>query len=107
MTMSKEIRLSEHGEERSKKRAGLDGRALKRTAAMARADGLRPTDTRGQLRRYLDNLCIEHPGRHPRIHGGHIYIFAESTLITCLHLPREFRNAAAKARRTKSPESEA
>lgn len=104
--MAKEIRLSEHGEERGKKRAGLNHRALKRAAGKALAEGLRPADVAGGLRRYLDKISIQHPGRHPRISGDHIFIFAESTLITVLHLPHEFRNAAAKARRRLSSQAD-
>ncbi|WAC18882.1 hypothetical protein OVA24_16750 [Luteolibacter sp. SL250] len=104
--MSKEVHLSEHGEARGKERVGLNAKALRRTAAKARAEGLRPTDTNGRLRRYLDKISIEHPGRHPRIHGEHIFIFAASTLITVLNLPHEFRNAAAKARRKKFPSTD-
>jgi hypothetical protein len=100
-----EPRLTEHGRKRGKERAGLAPGALRRAAGKALAEGLKPRDTTGSLRRYLDRISIEHPGKHPRVHADHIFIFADSDLITVLHLPHEYRNSAASARKKKGGES--
>ncbi len=103
---AREPRLTEHGRKRGKERAGLAPGALKRTACKALADGLKPRDTTGSLRRYLDKISIEHLGSHPRVHADHIFIFgADSSLITVLQLPREYRKSAASARKKKGGEA--
>ena len=100
-----EPRLTDHGRKRGKERAGLAPGALKRAAGKALAEGLKPRDTTGSLRRYLDKISIEHPGKHPRVHADHIFIFADSDLITVLHLPHEYRKSAASARKKKGGEA--
>lgn len=100
-----EPHLTEHGRRRGKERAGLAPGALKRAACKALAEGLKPRDTTGSLRRYLDKISIEHPGKHPRVHADHIFIFADSDLITVLHLPHEYRKSAASARKKKGGEA--
>jgi hypothetical protein len=90
--------LSHHGAARGKERAGLDRRALERTAGKALSHGLRPRDTTGSLRRYLDRLSIAHPGKHPRVHASHVFVFGSNdVLVTVMELPHNYRRSAASA----------
>lgn len=89
--------LTHHGIQRGKERAGLDKRALEKTAAKAREDGLVAGDCSGRLRRYMDKMLIEHKGAKCHIHGNHIYCFRGDVLITVLDLPHEHRKAALSA----------
>jgi hypothetical protein len=90
--------LTHHGRKRGKERAGLDAKALQRTAAKALNVGLRPDETKSALRRYLDGLANGFPGCMQRIHGNHIFCFAgRGVLNTVYWLPREHRKAAAAA----------
>lgn len=89
--------LSHHGTRRGKERAGLDRRALERTAAKALQAGLHPKETAGALRRYLDGQAMQH-GKRLRVLGNHIFVFgSRHVLVTVLELPHEFRRAAASA----------
>ena len=96
------MRLSRHGERR------LDERVVKgvgaKTAARAYVLGLEVTDTRGDLRRYLDGCIIRHPGHMPRIYGGHIYFFAGECLVTVFPLPARYVRTVAKLRARKGAE---
>jgi hypothetical protein len=87
--------VTHHAEARGKERAGLNRKALERTADKARTQGLRRKDAAGRLARYLDKLAITHPGKVPVIYGQHVYVFAGEVLITVMELPHEFRRAAA------------
>ncbi len=90
--------LTDHGRARGKERAGLSRRALERTACRALAEGVQPRDAAGSLRRYLDKISIAHPGKRPRVHGQHVFIFGRNdALVTVMELPHEYRRAAASA----------
>lgn len=87
--------ISHHARERGKQRAGLDAKALERTAAKALQDGLHAHETTGRLRRYLDAIAREHKTT-PRVHGNHVYFFGrENCLVTVIELPHEHRKSAA------------
>ena len=94
--------LSDHGTRRGKERAGLDRRALERTAGRALSEGLDPQETSGSLRRYLDKLSAVHR-KTLRVLGNHIFVFgSRRVLVTVLELPHEFRRAAASALKKRS-----
>ena len=97
----KPVALTHHGIQRGKQRAGLDKRALEKTAAKALTDGLVAGETNGRLRRYMDGMLIEHKGASCRIHGNHIFCFRGEVLITVLDLPLEHRRAALSALKKK------
>ena len=89
--------ITRHAEERGKQRAGLSPEALARTAAKALTHGIKPAQTAGKLKRYLDGKAIEH-GARPIVHGNHVFIFTTAdVLVTLWELPHEFRKAAASA----------
>ncbi len=91
------VNITHHGFKRGKQRAGLDARAMKNTAEKAWENGVRPSETTGRLKRYLDAQAINHKCI-PRIYGNQIYCFGkEAVVITVLHLPQEYRGAAASA----------
>jgi hypothetical protein len=98
----KPVALTHHGIQRGKQRAGLDKRALEKTAAKAREEGIVAGDTTGCLRRYMDGMLIEHKGSICCIHGNHIFCFRGEVLITVLDLPLAHRRAAISALKKKA-----
>ncbi len=98
-----EMIISEHAEDRIRKRCGIPKRAVSRNADIALRDGIAVVDCSGRLRKYFDFLFLSHGGvgANIRIYGDHVYIFTHTQLITVLKLPREHKNAALKVQAKK------
>lgn len=70
-------------------------------AEMALDKGLKPEETAGSLRRYLDGKLGEHEGTVLRVFAEKVLVYGErNVLITAYPLPREHRNTVAKIRGT-------
>lgn len=96
--------LTHHGEQRMSDRVGLNHDASQRLVDRALGEGIRPSETRGSLRRYLDGLYLsKRNATNIRVYGEHVYLFDDDRLITVLHLPCDFKRAAAKIRSRRSP----
>lgn len=89
------MRVSRHGEYRTRKRVGVPKSAVKRLAAKAMAEGITRHDTHGPLRRYLDALYYyNESANNIRIWGEKVWIFSDHTLITVLDLPQKYKARA-------------
>lgn len=102
------IRITQHARERAEQRTGLTGAALEKLAEKAFADGLKHEDCRGKLRRYMDRAFLVHgKGNENRIWGRYVFIFEGPSLITVMHLPKEFVRAVENRleRKNDSPRS--
>jgi hypothetical protein len=99
--MPEQPHITEHARSRAKERLGLKLCALKRLAATALAHGIGAADTRGQLRRYLDEEAMK-ASALPMVYGCHVFIFGEhESLITVWELPHELRRSAEQAKARK------
>lgn len=86
--------LTHHGEERMRKRLGLPRKAVARTAEKALREGYTHSQFSGSFKRYLDGVYLkERTANNLRVYGGHLYLFAGETLVTCWQVPNKFRNA--------------
>ena len=93
--------ITDHARGRAKERLGLNLHALERLVVAALEKGLRPADTRGALRRYLDGEALKDNAR-PVVYGCHVFIFGAAwALVTVFELPHEFRRSAENARAKK------
>lgn len=81
------IRITQHAFDRAKERLKLNNEAFKRLTAMAFCFGIQKEETRGKLRKYVDERCFEHPHNDIRIYGENIFIFKEDALITVFQIP--------------------
>lgn len=98
------MRITHHGFHRGKERCGLDAKAMERTAPKAWAEGLKPADLAGRVRRWLDGMGMEHKGVY-RIYGHHVFCFTpDAVLVTVLTVPVAHRGAIAAAMRKRGPE---
>jgi hypothetical protein len=87
--MSPEVSISEHASTRMKERLGIPKSAHQRTAQRAFDQGVKHSETFGNLCRYLDKQYLSHSqANNMRVHGHHIFVFADTVLITVLHLPQ-------------------
>lgn len=95
--MSESVYISDHAGERMKERLGIPKSARQRTAQRAYDEGLKHADTIGNLRRYLDKQYLSHgQANNMRIHGHHIFVFSNASLITVLHLPQNLHRDLEK-----------
>ena len=80
-----------HAKKRLKQRVGLPKSACQRHAQKAFDNGRCHQDVRGSLKRYLDHLFLSHKTANEiRIYGQFIYLFANTNLMTVLHVPKKF-----------------
>jgi hypothetical protein len=85
--------ITDHADDRMRKRLGLPRKALDKQAAKALEKGATHADFSGSFRRYLDGVFLsERNASNMRIHAGHLYLFKDETLITCWALPPKFRS---------------
>jgi len=89
--------LSDHGEKRTAKRAGVGKKAAEAVAEDARVNGLRRDDAKGSLRRYLDSQWFRHAKSLMIVHNGYVFVFAsaEGPLITMYSLPGNLKHKKA------------
>lgn len=96
-------RITKHAAKRTKERVGLSKRVAEKNAAKALNLGIRHSETRGSLNRYIASLCLnDGPANNIRIYCDTVYLFANETLITLFPLPQKYRKTAAQIWRQKN-----
>ncbi len=87
------IKLTRHGKQRMKERLGLPKRALRRHVKIVLKEGLTHNQLNGSLLSYINWQVIKfrHNCNRPIVHGHHLYIFNDDTLITVLELPTKLK----------------
>lgn len=82
------VTVSKHAKKRLKERCGLNKRSVKRMADKAFTDGIRHSDTRGRLNKWVTSLYFyNQAANNIRLYGDKAYIFADSTLVTVIQIP--------------------
>ena len=87
--------MTYHGEARMKERAGIgkSAKKIERMAKNALERGCAHKNTKGALRRYLDDkFNVYGQGNNMRVYAGQLFIFEEERLITVYPLPSKFQN---------------
>lgn len=82
--------ITDHGAERIKERAGVgkSSRKAMRLTNNAFERGYKRENTKGILRKYLDEKYLGYEyGNNMRLYGGQLFIFEEDRLITMYSLP--------------------
>lgn len=83
--------LTKHGQERLRKRLGLNKKAMERSFQSALEKGKRTSEFKGRFRKYLDAISQEYRTT-PVIYGQNIYIVnKENVLITVFQVPSEYK----------------
>lgn len=86
------VELTAHADDRLKERLGLPKRARLSAAQRAFDQGRHHTDTRGALRRFLDDKWLKYQlADNVRIYAQHIWFFAGGTLITVYEVPKDLK----------------
>ncbi len=89
---SDEAIITDHAYLRAKERLSLNKKSLDRLADVAYNKGIKHSDIKGQLKKYIDKLYFEYKtANNIRIYGEFIFLFSKNTLITLYQVPNEFR----------------
>lgn len=80
--------ITEHAKERARERLKWNAETLEKMSERAMNIGVKHSDTRGKLNRFMSKIYLQHKtANNTRIYGEHIYIFADNVLITVIQLP--------------------
>lgn len=91
------IKVSRHAERRMRERCGYGKKTCQRMAERAFQNGITADSATGKLKSYMDDLFeYNRTGNNIRIYGEHIYIFCDSSLITVMSLPAEYKKIVKK-----------
>lgn len=90
--MDETLVITGHAYDRMKERLGLGKKAAKRNAQIAYDKGMRHTDTRSRLKRFLDKEYLEYRNaNNMRVYGENVYMFRGKTLITVIPMTRKLK----------------
>lgn len=84
----KPIEISKHAEERLKGRCGLNKKVCKRIAQKAFDEGIKHSQTKGRLNKWITSLYFKNQRADSiRIYGDKAYIFCSVVLVTVIQVP--------------------
>ena len=95
--------ITEHGKQRCMERLGATMDCVKLASYKAFTEGLKPEETCGDLRDYLEWVSKRRSGndRSVRVFGGYVFLFGGRKLITVYSLPLGYRHMAIQQARRK------
>lgn len=92
------LHITEHARARVRERLNIPKKAVDRVVINAFENGKKHSDFSGKFRRYLDGVFLKHcNATNMRVHGHHLFIFDNETLITAWIVPPMFRALAERA----------
>lgn len=87
------IEVSRHAYERLHERYGLSRKAATRMAEKAFYIGMKHSDTKGQINRWITSLYFNNKNANNiRLYGNFAYIFCNKILVTVLEIPNNLKN---------------
>ena len=87
------IEVSRHAYERLHERCGLSRKAATRMAEKAFYTGMKHSDTKGQINRWITSLYFNNKNANNiRLYGNFAYIFCNKILVTVLEIPNNLKN---------------
>ena len=86
------ISVTNHAYDRAKQRLSWKNNVLYKMAEKAYLEGIKHSDTKGTLNRYITKLFMEHKtANNIRIYGENIFFFSHNILITIYQLPNNVK----------------
>lgn len=87
------IEVSRHAYDRLHERCGLSRKAATRMAEKAFYIGMKHSDTKGQINRWITSLYFNNKNANNiRLYGNFAYIFCDKILVTVLEIPNNLKN---------------
>lgn len=84
--------ITNHAYERARERLRWSPSVLDKMAEKAFNEGVRHSDTKGALNKYITKLWFDYKQcNNIRIHGENMFFFAGETLITLYQMPNHFK----------------
>ena len=85
--MENKVIATEHAIEKAKERLGWNYKVLNKMMLKSFVDGIKHSDTKGTLNRYITKLWFKYQtANNIRIYGENVYFFKGQTLITLYRL---------------------
>lgn len=83
------IKVSKHAEKRMRERCGLNKKAVERMAEKAYYNGIKHSETRGKLNKWISHKYLaKEKANNIRICGDKAFVFCDDVLVTVLQIPR-------------------
>ena len=96
------VRITYHGEKRVRERLGIPKSAVKKNIEKAQKYGVTSKETYGPFKRYLEWLYLDYgKANNIKSYNHFIYVFDNNVLITLLHIPTKYIDAAEASQRRK------
>lgn len=84
------VEITRHAEQRIRERMGLNKKSIERMAQKAYDNGIKHSETKGRLRKYITKVYFQNENANNiRLYGNMLYIFSNERLITVFYLPRD------------------
>ena len=84
------IQVSRHAEKRMRERCGLNRKAVERMAQKAFDKGIKRSQTKGNLNKWVTGLWSRNKSAdNIRLYGDKVYIFCDNVLVTVMQIPRD------------------
>lgn len=84
--------ITNHAYERAKERLRWKSNTVDKMAEIALKNGIKHTDTKGMLNKYITKLWFRYKhANNIRIYGENIFFFNNNILVTLYQLPNELR----------------
>lgn len=86
--------ITNHAYNRAKERLNLNRKSLERLVEKALKFGLKETEAKAKLKKYLEEQFKPYPDSHARIYGEVLFIFCGEScdkLVTLYQLPQELK----------------
>ena len=102
------MNVTRHATKRTKDRVGLSKKIAGKNAEKAFNYGLKHSETKGNLNKYITKLYFSknNNANNIRVYHEYIYIFNDETLITILELPNNLKALAIKLQKEKEKKEE-
>ena len=82
------VDVSNHAARRLKERCGLNKKSIQRMADKAFMDGIKHSDTKGRLNKWVTSIFFYNKAANNiRLYGDKAYIFAGNILVTVIQIP--------------------
>lgn len=82
------MKVTKHAKQRLKERNGLNKNACNRMAQKALENGIKHSETKGNLNKWINKLFLTtKKANNIRLYGDKAYLFSGETLITVLQIP--------------------
>lgn len=87
------IIVTKHAEKRIRKRLGVPRSAVDKIVELAWNIGLKHSDIKGSLKRYLDSVYFKECSvNNIRVYRDFLFLFSSNRLVTVFLLPGKYRN---------------